>query len=76
MRKAAQGNWKDDCIGAYILKNNLRAGKPILIRIEQWSTTQAANKPDYYVIHSYYTPYQQNSSADVILPLQVTTPLQ
>src|SRR6185436_12614216 len=25
------------------------------------------NKADYYVIHSYYTPYQQNSNADVIL---------
>jgi len=37
---------------------------------QTWNTGvlgQSANKADYYVIHSYFTPYQQNSSADVIL---------
>jgi hypothetical protein len=27
----------------------------------------AGNSPDYYVVHNYYTPYNQNSTADVIL---------
>lgn len=34
----------------------------------------AGNSPDYFVVHNYYTPYQQNSSPDVILntPVPVT----
>lgn len=36
---------------------------------------KAGNSPDFYVIHNYYTPSGQNSSADVILasPDPVTT---
>jgi hypothetical protein len=37
---------------------------------QSWNTgvlTQSANKADYYVVHSYYTPYQTNASADAIL---------
>ncbi len=27
----------------------------------------AGNSPDFFVVHNYYTPYEKNSSADVIL---------
>jgi hypothetical protein len=35
----------------------------------------AGNSPDFFVVHNYYTPYAQNSSASVILntPLSVTS---
>ena len=29
--------------------------------------TQAGNKADFYIVHDYYTPYNQNSTAAVIL---------
>lgn len=35
-----------------------------------WNTgflTQSGNTADYFIVHNYYTPYHQNSSADVIL---------
>ncbi|HTE00372.1 MAG TPA: hypothetical protein VK668_13860 [Mucilaginibacter sp.] len=34
----------------------------------------AGNSPDYFVVHNYYTPYQQNSNPNVILgtPVPVT----
>ena len=68
MRKAAQDIGKTIYIGAYLLEK----------QPESWQTStdknwnngvlaQVANKPDYYVIHSYYTPYQTNATADVIL---------
>lgn len=36
---------------------------------------QAGNSPDFYVVHNYYTPYNQNSTPEVILatPATVTT---
>jgi hypothetical protein len=68
MKKAAQEIGKSIYIGAYLLEK----------QPENWQTAtdkswnsgvlkQIENKADYYVIHSYYTPYQQNSTADVIL---------
>ncbi len=68
MRKAAQQIGKTIYIGAYVLEK----------QPESWQTPtdqswnagvlqQAGNAPDFYIVHSYYTPYQQNSSADVIL---------
>jgi len=37
--------------------------------------SQAQNTPDFYVVHNYYTPYNQNSTPEVILatPGTVTT---
>lgn len=68
MKKAAQEIGKTIYIGAYLLEK----------QPESWQTptdqtwnagmlNAAGNKPDYYVIHSYYTPYQTNAGADVIL---------
>lgn len=37
---------------------------------KNWNTgvfQEAADVPDYYIIHSYYTPYNENSTASVIL---------
>jgi hypothetical protein len=42
---------------------------------KNWNTgvfAQAADTPDYYIIHSYYTPFQVNSSAADILQTGTT----
>jgi len=68
MRKAAQEIGKTIYIGAYLLEKEPESWQTATDK--SWNSgvlTQIANKADYYVIHSYYTPYQQNSSADVIL---------
>ncbi|HZX59904.1 MAG TPA: alpha-L-arabinofuranosidase [Mucilaginibacter sp.] len=38
--------------------------------VDNWNAgvlVAAGNSPDFYVVHNYYTPYMQNSSAGVIL---------
>jgi hypothetical protein len=68
MRKAAQEIGKTIYIGAYMLEKQPESWQTATDK--SWNTglfNQLGNKADYYVIHSYYTPYQQNSSADVIL---------
>jgi hypothetical protein len=73
MKKAAQSIGKTIYIGAYLLEK----------QPESWQTStdqswnagvlgQSNNAADFYIIHSYYTPYQQNSSADVILGTALT----
>lgn len=73
MKKAAQQIGKTIYIGGYLLEK----------QPESWQTAtdqtwndgvirQIGNVADYYIIHSYYTPYQQNSSADVILNTAVS----
>ena len=68
MKQAAQDIGKTIYIGAYILE-----AQP-----QSWQTTtdqtwnagvlsQVNSSADFYIIHSYYTPYQQNSTANVIL---------
>jgi hypothetical protein len=42
-----------------------------------WNTglfANAGNTPDFYIVHNYYTPYQTNATADIILntPIPVT----
>lgn len=46
--------------------------------IQNWNANvlaQAGNSPDFYVVHNYYTPYNQNSTPEVILatPQAVTS---
>ena len=73
MKKAAQSIGKTIYIGAYLLEK----------QPESWQTPtdqswnagvlgQSNNAADFYIIHSYYTPYQQNSTADVILGTALT----
>lgn len=68
MKKAAQEIGKTIYIGAQLLEK----------QPESWQTQtdqtwnsgvlgQVSNAADFYIIHSYFTPYQQNSSAEVIL---------
>lgn len=68
MRKAAQEIGKTIYIGAVILE----AAPPTweTNTFKNWNAgviPGAANTPDYYVIHSYYTPYNTNSTAAEIL---------
>jgi hypothetical protein len=68
MRKAAQEIGKTIYIGAYLLEKQPESWQTTTDK--NWNTgvlSQVANKPDYYVIHSYYTAYQTNASADEIL---------
>ncbi|MGZ8537012.1 MAG: alpha-L-arabinofuranosidase [Flavisolibacter sp.] len=68
MKKAAQEISKTIHIGVYLLEKQPESWQTATDQL--WNTgvlSNSANKADYYVIHSYYTPYQQNSSADVIL---------
>jgi hypothetical protein len=68
MRRAAQEIGKTIYIGAYLLEKQAEAWQTATDK--SWNSgvlTQVANKPDYYVIHSYYTPYKTNASPDEIL---------
>ena len=68
MKKAAQEIGKPIFIGAYLLEKQPESWQTPTD--QTWNSgvlNQSANKADYYVIHSYYTPYQQNSNADLIL---------
>jgi len=68
MKKAAQEINKTIYIGVYLLEKQPEAWQTPTD--QSWNTgvlNQSANKADYYVIHSYYTPYQTNATADVIL---------
>jgi hypothetical protein len=68
MKRAAQQIGKTIYIGAQLLEK----------QPETWQTqtdhgwnpgvlSQVKTVADFYIIHSYFTPYQQNSDADVIL---------
>lgn len=68
MKKAAQEIGKTVYIGAYLLEAQPAGWQTPTD--QSWNNgvlNAIANKADYYVIHSYYTPYQTNASADVIL---------
>lgn len=68
MKKAAQEIGKTIHIGAYLLEKQPEGWQTATD--QTWNTgvlNQSGNKADYYVIHSYYTPYKTNATADVIL---------
>lgn len=68
MKKAAQEIGKTIYIGVYLLEKQPEAWQTSTDK--NWNTgvlTALGGKADYYVIHSYYTPYQTNASPDVIL---------
>jgi len=44
--------------------------------VDNWNAgvlAAAGNTPDFFVVHNYYTPYNQNSTADVILATPVSS---
>ena len=68
MQNAAKSIGKTIYIGAYLLEAQPQSWQTATD--QSWNAgvlSQSANKADYYVIHSYYTPYKTNAPADVIL---------
>ena len=73
MRKAAQEIGKTIYIGAQLLETQPAAWQTSTDK--GWNTGvfgQAGNSPDFYIFHSYYTPYKENSTPEVILNSAVT----
>jgi hypothetical protein len=67
MRKAALEVGATIKIGAVMTINGDTGGG---VAIANWNTdvvANAGNSPDFYIVHNYYTPYNQNSTAATIL---------
>ena len=75
MKKAAQEIGKTIFIGAQLLEAPPASWQT---QTDQtWNSgvlAQVKDVNDFFIIHSYFTPYQQNSSADIILNTAVTNP--
>ena len=68
MKQAAQEIGKTIYIGAYILEAQPQSWQTPTD--QTWNAgvlSQVKSSADFYIIHSYYTPYQENSNANVIL---------
>lgn len=68
MRKAAQETGKTIYIGAVM--NESAPQSWWTQTAANWNTglfTGAGTTPDFYIVHNYYTPYQTNANADLIL---------
>jgi len=68
MRKAAQDIGKTIFIGA-VMSESAPQGwwTPTATNWNTGLFTGAGVSPDFYIVHNYYTPYQTNASADIIL---------
>jgi hypothetical protein len=67
MRAAAKETGATIQIGLVLTEDNSGSSGGA---VDNWNTGVLAtvgNTPDFYVVHNYYTPYQQNSPPDVIL---------
>ncbi len=45
--------------------------------VKTWNSgllTEIANRADYYIVHNYFTPYDQNSNASVVMDAAQTVP--
>lgn len=68
MKKAAQEIGKTIYISAYLLETQPQSWQTPTDQTWNYGVlSQSNNAADFYYIHSYYTPYQTNSTADVIL---------
>lgn len=68
MRAAAAENGKTIFIGAQLLEKEPESWQTATDK--SWNSgvlAQVDAAADFYIIHSYYTPYQTNATADVIL---------
>ena len=73
MKKAAQETGKTIYIGAQLLEKQPESWQTPTDQTWNQGVLGQVNSPvDFYIIHSYFTPYQQNSTADVILNTAVT----
>ncbi|HRG23197.1 MAG TPA: alpha-L-arabinofuranosidase [Chitinophagaceae bacterium] len=68
MRKAAQEISKTIYIGAVMSESApLSWWTPTATNWNSGLTSAAGNYPDFYIVHNYYTPFQTNATAEVIL---------
>ncbi len=68
MRKAATEIGKTIYIGASVFEQPVQSWQTNTM--QTWNTSmlpELNNKPDYYIVHNYFTPYQANSNAATIL---------
>ncbi|MEO6327827.1 MAG: alpha-L-arabinofuranosidase [Ginsengibacter sp.] len=75
MKKAAQQIGKTIYIGAQLLEAQPQSWQTPTD--QTWNSgvlSQVGDAADFYIIHSYFTPYQQNSSADIILNTAINNP--
>lgn len=73
MRKAAQQINKTIYIGAVLFDSPPQSWNTATVKT--WNsglTSKIANSPDYYIVHSYYTPYNQPTNANNILATGTT----
>ena len=73
MRKAAQEIGKTIYIGAVTVEAAAQSWETNTRK--NWNTglfTKAANSPDFYIVHNYFTAYQTNSAATEILASAAT----
>ncbi len=73
MKKAAAEVGSTIKIGAQLIHYNPQPWESVVDRT--WNAgffSKAGNLADFFIIHSYYTPYGQNSNASVILNSAVT----
>jgi hypothetical protein len=67
MRKAAQEIGADIKIGAQLIQ--VDASNSWNVPDRTWNSglfAKAGDYPDFYIVHDYFTPYNENSTADVI----------
>jgi hypothetical protein len=67
MRAAAKETGADIKLGAVLVELPKEYYAPVENGWNQGVLEQAGNETDFYVIHSYYTPYNENSAASTIL---------
>lgn len=68
MRKAALETGSNIRIGAVLYDSPPQSWNTNTVKTwNEGVIPEAGNTPDYYIVHSYYTPYNQASNADVIL---------
>lgn len=75
MRQAAAETGFPIKIGAVVYDSEPQAWNTSTIR--NWNTglfNAAGSSPDYYAVHSYFTPYQENSTAATIFNSSITVP--
>ncbi|MFT3827268.1 MAG: T9SS type A sorting domain-containing protein [Chitinophagaceae bacterium] len=73
MRKAAAEIGATIKIGAQLIQSDATYSYNVIDR--NWNSgyfAKAANYADFYIIHSYYTPYNENSTATAILNTAAT----
>ncbi|MBE9462149.1 alpha-L-arabinofuranosidase [Dyadobacter sp. UP-52] len=75
MRKAAAEVGAKISIGAVMYESEPESWQTNTVKT--WNggmLTEAADKPDFYIVHNYFTPYEQNSTAAVILDAALSQP--